>query len=87
MHADAERAARGSLARVLATGISPEDLEPDADMAERYGLTSLNKVLFMMSVCDEAGVDLSCFTEHDIARLRTLREVADALAPHCGKAV
>jgi acyl carrier protein len=80
MHADIEIAARENLARVLELDIGPEDLELDLDLAEDYGLTSLNKVLFLMSVCDNTGVGLSAFTEPDVAGMRTLRDVTTALA-------
>jgi hypothetical protein len=80
MRADIEIAAREDLARVLESNIRPEDLELDLDMAEAYGLTSLNKVLFLMSVCNNTGVGLSAFTEPDVAGMRTLRDVTAALA-------
>jgi acyl carrier protein len=80
MHAEIEIAAREDLARVLESDIRPEDLELDLDLAEDYGLTSLNKVLFLMSVCDNTGVGLSAFTEPDVAGMRTLRDVTTALA-------
>ena len=79
MHADVEFAAREDLVRVLESDIKPEDLELDLDLAEGYGLTSLNKVLFLMSVCDNTGVGLSAFTEPDVAGMRTLRDVTTAL--------
>jgi hypothetical protein len=49
-------------------------------MANGYGLTSLNKVLFLMSACDDAEVSLSEFTEPDVAGMHTLRDVIMALA-------
>ncbi|GAA3293695.1 hypothetical protein GCM10020295_16270 [Streptomyces cinereospinus] len=55
-------------------------------MVDTYGLTSLNKLVFMMAVCDGTGAGLSHFTEEDIARMRTLRDVVDALEPYVGKA-
>jgi hypothetical protein len=75
----AEIAAREALARVLEPGTEPADLDLDADMSGGLGLTSLNKVLFLMSVCDDTQVNLSAFTESDVARMRTLRDVIDAL--------
>jgi acyl carrier protein len=78
--AHVEIAAREALARVLESGTEPADLDLDADMSERLGLTSLNKVVFLMSVCDETEVSLSAFTESDVASMRTLRDVIDALA-------
>jgi len=78
--------ARRALARVLESGDEPADIDLDLDMADRYGLTSLNKVLFLMSVCDDTGVSLSSFTEPDVAGMRTLRDVVSALAKYAGTA-
>jgi acyl carrier protein len=83
---DIETTARDNLARVLETDTPPEDLDLDTDMADGYGLTSLNKVLFLMSTCDETGVSLSEFTEPDVAAMRTLRDVTAALSRHAGTA-
>jgi len=76
---DIEIAAREALARVLEPGTEPADLDLGADMAESMGLTSLNKVIFLMSACDDTQVSLSAFTESDVAGMRTLRDVIDAL--------
>jgi acyl carrier protein len=78
MPLDPEVAARANLARVL-PDLRPEQIDPDADLVNEYGLTSLDKVLFLTSVCDDAGVELSAFTEHDVARMHTLRDVTEAL--------
>jgi acyl carrier protein len=86
MHADIETTARDNLTRVLESGLSPDDLDLDLDLADGYGLTSLNKVLFLMSVCDDTGVALSEFTEPDVAAMRTLRDVTAALTRHAGTA-
>jgi hypothetical protein len=84
MHADFESAARENLARVLDTGIAPSALDLDVDLADGYGLTSLNKVLFLMSVCDDTGVSVSAFAEPDVAAMRTLRDVTEALTRAVG---
>lgn len=84
MHADIEIAARENLAQVLMSGVASEDLDLDLDMAEGYALTSLNKILLLMSVCTDTGVSLSAFTEPDVAAMRTLRDVIAALAQHAG---
>ncbi|MGH3379619.1 MAG: hypothetical protein ACRDP6_33290 [Actinoallomurus sp.] len=86
MHADIETTARDNLTRVLESDLGPEELDLDLDMADGYGLTSLNKVLFLMSVCDDTGVALSEFTEPDVAGMRTLRDVTAALTRHAGTA-
>jgi acyl carrier protein len=83
---DIETTTRDNLARVLESGTRPEDLDLDTDLADGYGLTSLNKVLFLMSACDETGVSLSEFTEADVAAMRTLRDVTAALSRHAGTA-
>jgi acyl carrier protein len=77
---DIEAVVRDGLARVLESDTEPADIDPDLDMAEVYGLTSLNKVIFLMSVCDDTNVSLAEFTEPDVARMRTVRDVVDALS-------
>jgi hypothetical protein len=84
MHAELETAARENLARVLDSGPAPGELDLDVDLADGYGLTSLNKVLFLMSVCDDTGVSVSAFTEPDVAAMHTLRDVTSALANNVG---
>ena len=83
---DIEDVAREQLARVVETPPAPEDLDLDADLVDGYGLTSMNKILFLMAVCDATGVGLSAFTEPDVAGMRTLRDVTAALAAHSGTA-
>jgi hypothetical protein len=81
-----EIAAREALARVLEPpGNDPDRLDLDADMSEDLGLTSLNKVIFLMSACDDAHVSLSAFTESDVAGMRSLRDVINALTQNVDK--
>ncbi|MGW6907781.1 acyl carrier protein [Streptomyces sp. NPDC054940] len=80
-----ENVARKNLAQVLESGPAPDDLDLDTDLADGYGLTSLNKVLFLMSACDDAGVSLASFTEPDVAGMATLRDVTEALTRHAGE--
>jgi predicted GTPase len=80
-----ERAARESLVLVL-DDVAPADLGLDHDMVREYGLTSLNKVLFLTDVCERTRVSVSHFTEHDVAAMRTLRDVVTALARHANLA-
>lgn len=81
MSNDLEVAGRDELAQ-LVDGVSADELALDADMSDVYGLTSMNKVLFLTAVCDRADVALSNFTEQDVARMRTLGDVLEALASH-----
>ncbi|GAB2737095.1 hypothetical protein [Amycolatopsis magusensis] len=78
-------AVRDNLSRVLSTPVGPAELDPDRDLAEGYGLTSMQKVMFLMSACDDTGVGLEVFTEPDVAAMRTLRDVTTALAAHAGE--
>lgn len=74
--------AREHLARVLDPDIAAEAIDPDVDLVDGYGLTSLNKVLFLTALCEDANVALTNFTEADVAAMRTLRDVTTALAPY-----
>jgi hypothetical protein len=74
-----ETAARQELAVVLDPPVEPADLDPDLDLAQAYGLTSLNKVVFLMAACDATSVSLTEFTEPDVAAMRTLRDIVAAL--------
>jgi acyl carrier protein len=87
MSTEIEAAARDNLATVLPSPISPADIDPDRDLSADYGLTSLNKVLFMMSVCGDTGVDLGVFTEADVAAMHTLADVITALTEHARQGV
>lgn len=82
-----QAAAREQLSAVLTPEVAPGALDPDADMVAAYGLTSLNKVLFLTEVCEATDVDLAHFTEHDLATMKTLGDVIDALTRHTGKGV
>ncbi|MCY7364780.1 MAG: acyl carrier protein [Frankiaceae bacterium] len=54
-------------------------LDMDADMADSYGLSSLDKVLFLTAICDTCHVSLATFTELDLAEMRSLGDVVAAL--------
>lgn len=77
-----ETAAREQFSAVLTREVDPVTLDLDADMAGQYALTSLNKVLFLTELCESTMVDLAHFTEDDLAGMRTLRDVTEALARH-----
>ena len=81
MCTDMERIVRDRLVEVT-DDVTPEELDLTADLADEYNLTSLNKVLLLTSVCDDAQVSLSHFTEHDLATMRTAGDVVAALTAH-----
>jgi len=78
-----EAIVRDRVAQVV-DDVAPGELDLTADLAYAYGLTSLNKVLLVTSVCDDAGVDLGHFTEPDLAAMRSAADVVAALAAHTG---
>ncbi|MFJ5259387.1 phosphopantetheine-binding protein [Streptomyces sp. NPDC088387] len=80
-----EAAARTALADALPHHPPPETIDRDTPL-DHLGLTSLNKVLFLTSVCDDTNVGLHHFTEHDLAAMRTLGQVVEALSRHAGPA-
>jgi hypothetical protein len=82
MPTDLDTLAREQLSQVLRDHPDPVALDPNEDLVETYGITSLNKVLFLTSLCKAAEVGLDNFTEDDLARMRTLGNVVDALRPH-----
>jgi acyl carrier protein len=81
-----ETAARDQLTMVLESDISPESIDLGLDLAEGYGLTSLNKIVFLMALCDDTDVPVSTFTEPDVGAMRTLQDVITAFAAHAGTA-
>lgn len=85
MRTDVEAVARENLAAVL-TGVTAESLELDVALTGSYGLTSLNKILFLTSLCQDAGVDLAHFTEDDLAELHTLRDCVEVVSRHLPEA-
>ncbi|MEU7140572.1 hypothetical protein ABZ942_14065 [Nocardia sp. NPDC046473] len=84
---DVEKAVHDNFRKVIASNNAQGGLDPDLDMVEDYGLTSLNKVLFLTAVCDDTGISLANFTEEDVAALHTLRDVTAALCRHAESAV
>jgi hypothetical protein len=86
MSTDLEQIVRDRVADVV-DDVTPGELDLSADLADEYGLTSLNKVLLLTSVCDDAAVDLSHFTEDDLARMRSAKDVIAALSVHSGAGV
>lgn len=82
-----EAAVRANLAVVLDPPVPEDRLELDGRLVDDYGLTSLNRVLFLTAVCEETGISLSAFTEVDLARMGTVRDVVAALGRASGMRV
>ena len=69
------------LARLISASAHRADaVDLDADLYGHYGLTSLNMVLLMTSVCEKTKTALIHFTEDDIARLQTPRDIVSLIS-------
>ncbi|WP_256125255.1 acyl carrier protein [Photorhabdus luminescens] len=77
-----EIVARESLVASLTISITAQAISLQENMSDAYGLTSLNKVLFITSLCNKMKIDLSRFTEDDLENMRTLGNVIDILSAH-----
>jgi acyl carrier protein len=82
-----EAAVRANLAVVLDPPVPEDRLELTGRLVDDYGLTSLNRVLFLTAVCQDTGISLSAFTEVDLARMVTVDDVVRALTRAAGLTV
>ncbi|MEU9988175.1 phosphopantetheine-binding protein [Streptomyces sp. NPDC048045] len=85
MPSDVETIARENLSAALQPAADPHEIELDLELTD-YGLTSLQKVLFLTRLCEDLAVDLANLTERDVAEMRTLHDVVDTLSRYAGKA-
>jgi RimJ/RimL family protein N-acetyltransferase len=58
---------------------SPLQLDLDLRLFEDYGLSSLQIISLLASVCDQCGIDLMSMADRDRATLKTPRDVIGAL--------
>ncbi|OSM94730.1 hypothetical protein [Lonsdalea populi] len=77
-----ESAARKNLAATLTTPVEADQLDASLDMRDAWGLTSLNKILFITSLCNEMNISLSVLTEDDLAKMHSLADVCQILSQH-----
>ena len=73
-----QSAVERNLAKLL--DIDVDRITLDADLFEAYGLTSLNLVLLITSLCEETGIPVFNFTDKDISNLKTPRDVVTLFA-------
>jgi hypothetical protein len=85
MPSDIVTIARENLSAVLQPAVDPHEIDLDLELTD-YGLTSLQKVLFLTRLCEDLEVDLAHLTERDVAEMRTLHNVVDILSRSTGKA-
>lgn len=75
---DLESIVKRNLAQLL--DVDVDRIALDASLADDYGLTSLNLVVLVTSLCEETGTPVFNFTDKDIAGLKTLRDIVTLFA-------
>ena len=75
---DLQSVVKRNLAELL--DIDIDRIALDASLSDEYGLTSLNLVVLVTTLCDETGTPVFNFTDEDIANLRTPRDVVTLFA-------
>jgi acyl carrier protein len=55
------------------------ELDMEADLAYGYGLTSLDIIMLMSGICQDAGVPLTALAEDDIGALKTPADIVAVL--------
>ncbi|WP_288585073.1 hypothetical protein [uncultured Methylobacterium sp.] len=77
---DIPAAVRAQVARMLRPEIvPPEAIDLRCSLTREYGLTSMKMVLMMTGLCERLDVQLSCFTDRDIAGIDTGHDLVAAL--------
>ena len=69
---DVENKVRSVLVGVLATGLGPDEVAPDADLVDEYGLDSLQMISFLLGIEDTFDLEL----DYEHLELDHLRSVA-----------
>jgi acyl carrier protein len=59
------------LARVLANGVAPADIDHDADLVNEYGIDSLQMISLLLGIEDEFDLEL----DYDSLQLEDLQSV------------
>jgi len=77
-----EAAARKNLAATLTTQVAADQLDTSLNMRDAWGLTSLNKILFITSLCNEMNISLTVLTSDDLEKMHSLDDVCQILIQH-----
>lgn len=75
---DLESKVKQNLARLV--DIDVDEIDIDTKLSDDYGLTSLNLVVLVTTLCEETDVPLFKFTDDDVASLKTSRDVIKLFA-------
>ena len=61
------------LAKVLDNGATPDEIGPEADLVEQYGLDSLQTITFLLAIEDEFDLELD-YPQLQLDDLRSVRQ-------------
>jgi acyl carrier protein len=67
------------LAKVLDNGVSAEEIGPEADLVEQYGLDSLQTITFLLAIEDEFNLELD-YPNLQLDDLRSVRQFSSFVA-------
>jgi acyl carrier protein len=74
-----EQRVKTVLAKVLDNGISAEEIGPEADLVEQYGLDSLQTITFLLAIEDEFDLELD-YPNLQLDDLRSVRQFSTFVA-------
>lgn len=60
-------------------------LDMERSLADGYGISSLQLVTLMTSVCESSGLPLTALTERDLEQIRTPADIVSVVVSHLGK--
>lgn len=67
------------LAKVLDNGTTAEEIGPEADLVEQYGLDSLQTITFLLAIEDEFDLELD-YPQLQLDDLRSVRQFSTFVA-------
>lgn len=80
---DLQSTVKRNLAQLI--DLDTDLIDLDGVLADEYGLTSLNLVVLVTTLCEETGTPVFSFTDNDIANLRSARDVVNLFATAAGQ--
>ena len=67
------------LAKVLDNGLTADEIGPEADLVEQYGLDSLQTITFLLAIEDEFDLELD-YPQLQLDDLRSVRQFSSFVA-------
>ncbi|MET3139439.1 acyl carrier protein [Undibacterium sp. GrIS 1.2] len=70
------------LARLVPNAGAPDQIDADAQLAQELGVTSMQMVLLITTLCRTLGVSMTAFDEDDLAAMISVRAIAARFQTH-----